>query len=221
MLICFLYRLWRPLSLQRMMNVTCFKSMVLQSSYRMWLPPKFCFLELVGNQVCQPNIYVMQLTYLWEVYLLKHVWYCGFSITVGALLQTKFTSGGGLFSQFPEAPFSGIPQKLSKSLASESPWPSLGPSFLLPAPPPEPTLRTVGARRLGGPVPLESSITLGKGRLLMDAALFRGRSFRVGWGPNWTLVHCGDQLSVTEAMKEQSAEIMGFGFLPKPTKSKP
>uniref|UniRef100_A0A8C2DJS7 Nuclear pore complex protein Nup98-Nup96 n=1 Tax=Cyprinus carpio TaxID=7962 RepID=A0A8C2DJS7_CYPCA len=141
--------------------------------------------------------------------------------SIGALLQTKFTSGGGLFSQLPEAPFSGIPQKLSKSLASESPWPLLGPSFLLPAPPPEPTLRTVGARRLGGPVPLESSITLGKGRLLMDAALFRGRSFRVGWGPNWTLVHCGDQLSVTEAMKEQSAEIMGFGFLPKPTKSKP
>uniref|UniRef100_A0A671S4Q7 Nuclear pore complex protein Nup98-Nup96 n=1 Tax=Sinocyclocheilus anshuiensis TaxID=1608454 RepID=A0A671S4Q7_9TELE len=141
--------------------------------------------------------------------------------SIGALLQTKFTSGGGLFSQFPEAPFSGIPQKLSKSLASESPWPSLGPSFLLPAPPPEPTLRTVGARRLGGPVPLESSITLGKGHLLMDAALFRGRSFRVGWGPNWTLVHCGDQLSVTEAIKEQSAEIMGFGFLPKPTKSKP
>uniref|UniRef100_A0A8C1VCF4 Nuclear pore complex protein Nup98-Nup96 n=1 Tax=Cyprinus carpio TaxID=7962 RepID=A0A8C1VCF4_CYPCA len=141
--------------------------------------------------------------------------------SIGALLQTKFTSGGGLFSQLPEAPFSGIPQKLSKSLASESPWPLLGPSFLLPAPAPEPTLRTVGARRLGGPVPLESSITLGKGRLLMDAALFRGRSFRVGWGPNWTLVHCGDQLSVTETMKEQSAEIMGFGFLPKPTKSKP
>uniref|UniRef100_A0A8C2H8T5 Nuclear pore complex protein Nup98-Nup96 n=1 Tax=Cyprinus carpio TaxID=7962 RepID=A0A8C2H8T5_CYPCA len=132
-------------------------------------------------------------------------------------------SGAGRQSSMPlpEAPFSGIPQKLSKSLASESPWPLLGPSFLLPAPPPEPTLRTVGARRLGGPVPLESSITLGKGRLLMDAALFRGRSFRVGWGPNWTLVHCGDQLSVTEAMKEQSAEIMGFGFLPKPTKSKP
>uniref|UniRef100_A0A8C2H0E0 Nuclear pore complex protein Nup98-Nup96 n=1 Tax=Cyprinus carpio TaxID=7962 RepID=A0A8C2H0E0_CYPCA len=72
-----------------------------------------------------------------------------------------------------------------------------------------------------GPVPVESSITLGKGRLLMDAALFRGRSFRVGWGPNWTLVHCGDQITVTEAMKEQSAEIMRFSFLPKPTKSKP
>lgn len=102
---------------------------------------------------------------------------------------------------------------------SEAPWPSLGPSFMLPAPTPEPTLRTVGARRLGGPVPLEGSVTVGKGRLLMDAALFRGRSFRVGWGPNWTLVHCGDQLSVTETMKEQAVESMGFGFLPKPTKS--
>lgn len=52
MLICVSHRLWRPLSLQRMMNVTCFKSMVLQSSYWMWLPPKFCFLDLVGHQVC-------------------------------------------------------------------------------------------------------------------------------------------------------------------------
>lgn len=23
-----------------------------------------------------------------------------------------------------------------------------------------------------------------------DASLFMGRSFRVGWGPNWTLLHC-------------------------------
>ncbi|TRY98366.1 hypothetical protein DNTS_021791 [Danionella cerebrum] len=141
--------------------------------------------------------------------------------SIGALLQSKFISGGGLFSQLSEAPFSGAPLKISKSLAPEPSWPSLGPSFLLPAPPPEPTLRTVGARRLGGPVPLESSVTLGKGRLLMDAALFRGRSFRVGWGPNWTLVHSGDQLSVTEAMKETTAETMAFGFLPKPTKNKP
>lgn len=51
-LICVPHRLWRPLSLQRMMNVTCFKSMVLRSSYSMWLPPKFCFLDLVGHQVC-------------------------------------------------------------------------------------------------------------------------------------------------------------------------
>ncbi|XP_051537723.1 nuclear pore complex protein Nup98-Nup96-like isoform X2 [Myxocyprinus asiaticus] len=141
--------------------------------------------------------------------------------SIGGLLQAKFTSGGGLFSQLPEAPFGVMPQKLGKTLVSEAPWPSLGPSFLLPPPPPEPTLRTVGARRLGGPVPLESSITVGKGRLLMDAALFKGRSFRVGWGPNWTLVHCGDQISITEAMKEQAAESMGLGFLPKPTKSKP
>lgn len=43
-----------------------------------------------------------------------------------------------------------------------SPWPSLGPSFLLPAPAAETTVRTVGARRLGGPVAPENSVTLGK-----------------------------------------------------------
>uniref|UniRef100_A0A8C7JX49 Nuclear pore complex protein Nup98-Nup96 n=1 Tax=Oncorhynchus kisutch TaxID=8019 RepID=A0A8C7JX49_ONCKI len=103
-----------------------------------------------------------------------------------------------------------------------SPWPSLGPSFLLPAPAAEATVRTVGARRLGGPVAPENSVTLGKGRLLMDAALFTGRSFRVGWGPGWTLVHCGDRLSGA-GDKEQDQGDAGagsFGFLPKHAKSK-
>uniref|UniRef100_A0A8C7SQM7 Nuclear pore complex protein Nup98-Nup96 n=1 Tax=Oncorhynchus mykiss TaxID=8022 RepID=A0A8C7SQM7_ONCMY len=123
---------------------------------------------------------------------------------VGGLLQTRF-SGAGLFPQLPDVPFGGgLPGRLSMSRPSAvvpepsrlSPWPSLGPSFLLPAPAAEATVRTVGARRLGGPVAPENSVTLGKGRLLMDAALFTGRSFRVGWGPGWTLVHCGDRLNL-------------------------
>uniref|UniRef100_A0A674BPD2 Nuclear pore complex protein Nup98-Nup96 n=1 Tax=Salmo trutta TaxID=8032 RepID=A0A674BPD2_SALTR len=103
-----------------------------------------------------------------------------------------------------------------------SPWPSLGPSFLLPAPVAETTVRTVGARRLGGPVAPENSVTLGKGRLLMDAALFTGRSFRVGWGPGWTLVHCGDRLSGAGDKEQDQGDTGagGFGFLPKPAKSK-
>ncbi|XP_072517838.1 nuclear pore complex protein Nup98-Nup96 [Salminus brasiliensis] len=141
-------------------------------------------------------------------------------LSVGSLLQTKFSSGGGLFAHLPEVPFGGIPQKLSKPAVSEAPWPSLGPSFLLPPPAPEVTLRTVGARRLEGPVSQESSVTLGKGRLLMDAALYMGRSFRVGWGPNWTLVHCGDLVSSAQESKEQAADTMGFGFLPKPNKTR-
>ncbi|XP_060792389.1 nuclear pore complex protein Nup98-Nup96 isoform X3 [Neoarius graeffei] len=141
-------------------------------------------------------------------------------ISAGGLLQSKFTSAGGLFSHLPDVPFGAIPQRLSKPVVPETPWPSLGTSVILPPPAPEVTLRTVGARRLGGPVPLENSVTLGKGRLLMDAALYMGRSFRVGWGPNWTLVHCGNPLGTSVESKDQSKDIMGFGFLPTSTKKR-
>uniref|UniRef100_A0A8C7S657 Nuclear pore complex protein Nup98-Nup96 n=1 Tax=Oncorhynchus mykiss TaxID=8022 RepID=A0A8C7S657_ONCMY len=144
---------------------------------------------------------------------------------VGGLLQTRF-GGAGLF-QLPDVPFGGgLPGRLSMSRVSlavpepsrVSPWPS----FLLLAPPAEATVRTVGARRLGGPVDPENSVTLGKGRLLMDAALFTGRSFRVGWGPGWTLVHCGDGLSVAGDKEQDHGDTgaAGFGFLPKPAKSR-
>lgn len=143
-----------------------------------------------------------------------------FFLEVGGLLQSKFTSGGGMFSQLPEIPFGAISQKLSKPAATESPWPSLSTSIILPPPAPEVTLRTVGARRLGGPVPLDNSVTQGKGRLLMDAALYMGRSFRVGWGPNWTLVHCGNPLSTSSESKDQNKEDMSFSFLPRPVKTR-
>uniref|UniRef100_A0A8C7HUD4 Nuclear pore complex protein Nup98-Nup96 n=1 Tax=Oncorhynchus kisutch TaxID=8019 RepID=A0A8C7HUD4_ONCKI len=136
------------------------------------------------------------------------------------------SNGAGLF-QHPDVPFGGgLPGRLSMSRVSPavpepsrvSPWPS----FLLLAPPAEATVRTVGARRLGGPVDLENSVTLGKGRLLMDAALFTGRSFRVGWGPGWTLVHCGDGLSGAGDKEQDHGDTgaAGFGFLPKPAKSR-
>ncbi|TSL04412.1 Nuclear pore complex protein Nup98-Nup96 [Bagarius yarrelli] len=141
-------------------------------------------------------------------------------LSVGGLLQSKFSSAGGLYSQLPEVSFGAISQKPSKPAVPEAPWPSLGTSVILPPPVPEVTLRTVGARRLGGPVPLDNSVTLGKGRLLMDAALYMGRSFRVGWGPNWTLVHCGSPLSTIDESKEQTKDMMGYGFLPRPTKNR-
>lgn len=34
--------------------------------------------------------------------------------------------------------------------------------------------------------------------MLKDAALFMGRSFRVGWGPGGMLVHCGKTISETQ-----------------------
>ena len=40
----------------------------------------------------------------------------------------------------------------------------------------------------------ESSMYM-KQSMMKDAALFMGRSFRVGWGPGWTLVHSGCTLT--------------------------
>lgn len=38
---------------------------------------------------------------------------------------------------------------------------------------------------------VHETLVYGKQKLVVDAACFMGRSFRVGWGPNWTLVHSG------------------------------
>uniref|UniRef100_A0A672Y6M6 Nuclear pore complex protein Nup98-Nup96 n=1 Tax=Sphaeramia orbicularis TaxID=375764 RepID=A0A672Y6M6_9TELE len=141
----------------------------------------------------------------------------------------RFTSG--LLSQLPDSPKPPFPPP---SLSRASPaaidssrsiqWAGPGPSFfMLPPRTAEPAIRTVGARRLGGPVPLKESVTQGKGGLLMDAGLFAGRSFRVGWGPGWTLAHCGDRLSSPPAkqLDNQETTKTDFSFLPKPARSKP
>ena len=44
-------------------------------------------------------------------------------------------------------------------------------------------------------LPLERSALRDKTHSIADAGLAMGRSFRVGWGPNWTLVHSGFPLS--------------------------
>ncbi|KAJ7320252.1 hypothetical protein JRQ81_019763 [Phrynocephalus forsythii] len=97
----------------------------------------------------------------------------------------------------------------------------LGPAFTLPASVPEGPLKTVGVRRCLGLVPLEKSVAFGKGRLLKDMALFVGRSFRVGWGPRWLLVHSGEQLSTRPEAGELQNESMEYGFLPAPVAPKP
>ncbi|XP_033744102.1 nuclear pore complex protein Nup98-Nup96-like [Pecten maximus] len=50
----------------------------------------------------------------------------------------------------------------------------------------------------------------GKQNLIKDAALFMGRSFRVGWGPNWTLAHCGTP--ITKEITEEK-DVVGFSLL--------
>ena len=50
---------------------------------------------------------------------------------------------------------------------------------------------SVNRQRSLPPVPMENSVTRGKQRLVGDAGLMLGRSFRVGWGPGWRFAHCG------------------------------
>ncbi|XP_031729957.1 nuclear pore complex protein Nup98-Nup96-like [Anarrhichthys ocellatus] len=142
--------------------------------------------------------------------------------SVGGLLQARFTSG--LFSQMSDSPPLTRGSPAAKEPPHSSHWAGPGPSsFLLPPRTPEPSVRTVGVRRLGGPVALKESVTQGKGSLLMDAGLFAGRSFRVGWGPGWTLAHCGHRLSSPPAERLDRRELTktDFSFLPKPARSKP
>lgn len=96
----------------------------------------------------------------------------------------------------------------------------LASAFTVPPAVPEVQVKTVGVRRQRGLVPLERSITYGKGKLLMDMGLFMGRSFRVGWGPNWTLVNCGDQLSGLSEVEDPQLEPVEYGFLPTPVAPK-
>uniref|UniRef100_A0A8C3VIW9 Nuclear pore complex protein Nup98-Nup96 n=1 Tax=Catagonus wagneri TaxID=51154 RepID=A0A8C3VIW9_9CETA len=138
---------------------------------------------------------------------------------VGGLLQSKFTSGAFLS---PSASLQECRTPRTSSLmkiAPSAPWsapPPLTSVFTVPSPVPEVQLKTVGTRRQPGLVPLEKSVTYGKGKLLMDMALFMGRSFRVGWGPNWTLANSGEQLSGSQELEHQIADSMEYGFLPNP-----
>ncbi|KAM9781649.1 nuclear pore complex protein Nup98-Nup96 isoform X2 [Syngnathus typhle] len=143
--------------------------------------------------------------------------------SVGPLFQARISSG--LLSQPPDSP---------RGLASPLPWPraprsshwavpATASSFMLSPKQAEPLVKTVGVRRLAGPVPLEESIAQGKGNLLMDTSLYVGRSFRVGWGPGWTLAHCGHSLSSlpAEQLGHLPANTMDFNLRPKPGGSIP
>ncbi|XP_036283834.1 nuclear pore complex protein Nup98-Nup96 isoform X6 [Pipistrellus kuhlii] len=139
---------------------------------------------------------------------------------VGGLLQSKFTSGV-LFSPSASVQECRTPRTSSvMNIPSTSAWsvpPPLTSVFTVPSPVPEVQLKTVGTRRQPGLVALEKSVTYGRGKLLMDMALFMGRSFRVGWGPNWTLANSGEQLSGSHELENhQTADSVEYGFLPNP-----
>jgi len=60
-------------------------------------------------------------------------------------------------------------------------------------------------------VPARDCLQIGKERCLADHALFLGRSFRVGWGPNWTLVHSGNQVGPSSSSSSSSSARMKSG----------
>ncbi|KAM4046585.1 LOW QUALITY PROTEIN: nuclear pore complex protein Nup98-Nup96 [Anomaloglossus baeobatrachus] len=141
---------------------------------------------------------------------------------VGGLLQSRFSRPTGL--KHKESPLGSQSPRSSPApwpASSSAPWPPLTSVFVMPSPVPETQLRTVGTRRQQGLVPLETSVSAGKGKLLLDMALFMGRSFCVGWGPNWTLAHSGDLLCGSKEWAEASdTEEMDYSYLPNPISAK-
>ena len=63
--------------------------------------------------------------------------------------------------------------------------------------------KIVGSRVQRSIPEFENSLMYGRQCMLKDAALFKGRSCRVGWGPGGTLVHCCKTIS--EVQKEDSS----------------
>lgn len=58
----------------------------------------------------------------------------------------------------------------------------------------------------------EESLTHNRQHLLLDAAFFMGRSFRVGWGPAWTLVHATSPSSSSEMNAISSTRLDSNAF---------
>lgn len=70
--------------------------------------------------------------------------------------------------------------------------------------------KTLGSRVATVIPPVKESYQYEKQSLLVDAGLFMGRSFRVGWGPGWTLAHCGEAIKPIE--KEVTKPAQAFNI---------
>lgn len=91
---------------------------------------------------------------------------------------------------------------------NKSQWYSLPQPMLLPSvvtSPSEAVLKAAGIRTQPALVPLSRSVTAGKHHLIADAGLTMGRSFRVGWGPAWTLVYPSRAVGISFNSKGQHA----------------
>ncbi|XP_062580939.1 nuclear pore complex protein Nup98-Nup96-like isoform X2 [Saccostrea cucullata] len=76
--------------------------------------------------------------------------------------------------------------------------------------------RIVGARITRSIPEFRDSTMYDKQDVIVDAALFHGRSFRVGWGPGWTFAHAGS----TVTQQVTGAEETSFSVLSSSRKKK-
>ena len=78
-------------------------------------------------------------------------------------------------------------------------------------------IKVVGSRNQFRLVPKKDSLVNGKENLIADAGLMMGRSFRVGWGPGFVLVHSGTPLRKPETKPAPTAQpsLVGDFLTPK------
>lgn len=80
-------------------------------------------------------------------------------------------------------------------------------------------IKVVGARNQFGLVPKKDSLVNGKENLIADAGLMMGRSFRVGWGPGFVLVHSGTPLGKQEGKPAPPTPVDFLSMKPRPSSS--
>ena len=115
---------------------------------------------------------------------------------------------------------SPIPRILRESMDTSG---RLPPAPIIPstASPRKKMPKIVGSRPRLGLVPVEQSVVCSRHNHLADAGLMMGRSFRVGWGPNWTLVHSGKAVGIEAIRPKIKEEPMPFTLLTSKSVTKP
>lgn len=74
---------------------------------------------------------------------------------------------------------------------------------------PSPPAVFMAKRNLETIVPRPNSLMNGRERLIADHGLFVGHSFRVGWGPDWTMAHSGLQAAAPSSDKVGRGGLFG------------
>uniref|UniRef100_S4RAV4 Nuclear pore complex protein Nup98-Nup96 n=1 Tax=Petromyzon marinus TaxID=7757 RepID=S4RAV4_PETMA len=121
----------------------------------------------------------------------------------GALLQSKFGLGSTI--GMDATVVSPHKSKLTQQISTR-PYSLLSPPVGLPVDGKAggPGRAAAAPQRVCGLIPAQNSVAHGR-HYLADAALYAGRSFRVGWGPCGSLCHVGDLIGCTNS-EEQSTD---------------